>query len=125
MFKGNFMTRSIAQLRAAGFIVEPAPDAQFVTQVVSTNLFWHYNALHYNGMVDTSYHFEQADRMPDGRYRLLVAGANFNESEPFVYGILNDDEMTHLTHLAERSQEHQRLADSSAVEFASFLKSTS
>lgn len=80
--------KKVAQLRAAGFVVQPSQDAVGCTEVLSNKLFWFYNPRFHTDMAAIHGHMKSAETGVNS-YRLLVAGI-FGASDDFPYALLSD-----------------------------------
>lgn len=80
--------KSVAQLQAAGFIVQPSQDAVGCTEVVSGKPFWFYNARFHTDMVAIHANLEAAREHGD-KFRLVAAGV-FEGDTLFPFAVVTD-----------------------------------
>lgn len=82
------LTKTVNELRAAGFLVRSAADAVQCTEVVSDKPFWYFNANFYESMADVHEHLTRAAQHGQ-QFRLLVAGEYEGEMN-FPFGIVEE-----------------------------------
>lgn len=64
----------IRKLQAKGFTVRLAPDAVCCTEVVHNEIFYYYNPRFATTPEDVYAALKTADSLPDGGYRIVLAG---------------------------------------------------
>jgi hypothetical protein len=80
--------KTVAQLQAAGFTVQPSQDATGCTEVVSGQPFWFYNPRFHNDMASIQANLEAA-RAHGDKFRLVAAGA-FEGDTLFPFAVVTD-----------------------------------